>query len=510
MLARIRDNAWLYLEQVTPEFDLVIADYFSVEHPRRRFIDTEQYGWDGKIRRYDYQRQRLALPFLDDLASLCTKHDIPLDVVDERPEREPPKHEVHEHMLGGVNVDGTQFTLEAHQMEAINACIANDVGIINIPTGGGKTEIMAGVTKAYSLPTVIIAEQRIVIEQIKERLELRDVVNDGDKGSKVGLFYGGSTPSGQMVVVGSIQSLSNPPTSLKLRSPAIYKKRKLRAKLFQEIVGKAGLLLVDECDRATTDQYKHLFRTFYKGRLKFGFSGTPFDKKKPVQDLMLREYLGSIVATCTRQELEAIGRIIPIKVAMLGIGAYSKATDKIAFDVAEREQIIENADFHKMVIKIVNQFKDEGTLILVDTSNVEELGIILEHKIPGSKFIFGKTSKKQRKEILQSFEKRELKCLIGGKILKRGLDLKGGVDNLIVIGGGKLWSNIDQSLGRAVRNNTRGFARAFGFLFMGNKYLYDHGKEQLKAIMHMGYETNVLVSNKLLNGKDFIKSYRRS
>src|SRR5258708_1195823 len=71
-------------------------------------------------------------------------------------------------------------------------------------TGSGKTEVLAGLIKALPCTTVILAEQRIIIEQIKERLELRDVVSD------VGLFYAGETPTGQLVIVGSVQSVALP------------------------------------------------------------------------------------------------------------------------------------------------------------------------------------------------------------------------------------------------------------------------------------------------------------
>jgi superfamily II DNA or RNA helicase len=351
---------------------------------------------------------------------------------------------------------------------------------------------------------VIIADQRIIIEQIKERLELRDVIDE------VGLFYGGTTPKGQSIVVGSIQSLATPPASLQRKDPAIYAKRKKRSKQFQAITKKADLLMVDECDKATSKQYRNLFRFHFNGRRKYGFSGTPFDKKKPVDGLILRENLGSIISTTERKELEGIGRIIPIKFYMFAYGEDGDPQDKTAFDIAEREIIIDNDKFHKRILKIVQAFPNDGTLILIDTSNIEDLGLRLEQLIPNSAFIYGKTPKTKRRAHIKSFENRELKCLIGGKIIKRGLDLSGGVENLIIIGGGKLWSEFDQKLGRAVRNNQRGWARVFSFLFLNNYYLYRHSREQLKALVSLGYTSQVIFKHYKLDGEKFVKSrFRR-
>jgi len=358
----------------------------------------------------------------------------------------------------------------------------------------------SGIAKLFNCPTVIIAEQRIVIEQIKERLELRDVLEEA------GLFYGGSTPNGHLVVVGSIQSLTSPPVSLKKKKPDVYKKRLKRAKQFQSIVGRASLLMVDEADKATSKAYQSLFRNYFQGRRKYGFSGTPFDKNKPVEGLFLREHLGSIISQSDRKQVEAAGRIIPIKFVMVAFGEDGEKHDKTAFDIAEREIIIDNVDFHDKVKKIVSAFPDDGTLILVDTSNVTDLGHALQDHIPGSVFIYGKTSKKNRRKALDAFENREIKCLVGGRILKRGLDLKGGAENLIIIGGGKLWSDFDQKLGRAVRRNSRGWARVFSFLFLNNYYLYKHSREHLKVVVDMGYSTNVVFSDVTVDGAKFVKS----
>src|SRR5690606_28700490 len=122
---------------------------------------------------------------------------------------------------------------------------------------------------------------------------------------------------------------------------------------------------------------------------------------------------------------------------------------------------------------ITDSFSNEGCFILVDTSNIEILGNSLEKAIPGSCFISGKTPKKKRTEVLTAFQNRTMKVLIGSKILKRGLDLKGGTENLVLIGGGKQWSNFDQIIGRAVRLTAKGESRIFDFYFTNNSYLLE-------------------------------------
>ena len=45
-----------------------------------------------------------------------------------------------------------------------------------------------------------------------------------------------------------------------------------------------------------------------------------------------------------------------------------------------------------------------------------QLKLDVKSIIPNSKFIYGKTRDKKRKEYINMFQDRELKCLIGGKM----------------------------------------------------------------------------------------------
>lgn len=493
MQAIIADNKWVYIDQVVGSMEAVLTEWFSAKHPRVQYIDVDASSWDGWYRKYDSRRSRIARPFLNELILCCKEYDFPLEFKDLRKSPTLKRDPITADMLGGI-------TLDDYQLEAIKAALENEVGIVHVPTGGGKTEIMASIIKSYNLPTVIMADQRIVIEQIKERLELRDIIDE------VGLFYGGSRPNGQKVIVGSIQSLSSPPASLRRKNWKQYEKRKENSAKFQEIVKASKLLLVDECDKAVDNRYHKLFMNHYNGRYKYGFSGTPFDKDKPVEALKLKEHMGSVIYEISRRKLEEVGRIIPIRATMIAVGEDGDRQDRMAYDIAQRELMIDSDTYHQKIKQIVTAFPKDRTMILVDTNHIEDLGKALEKKINGSIFIYGKTSNRKRQQAIQAFESGELKCLIGGKILKRGLDIKGGVHNLIICGGGKLHSDFDQKVGRAVRLNDRGYARLFCFFHLDNYYLYKHSKEQLKSIITMGYDVKVVTSSVTVDGAQLIKS----
>lgn len=510
MLARIIDNHTIIMEQITvPEEDIVDKE-FSVRSPRAQYIDTSLGFFDGVYHKYNKFRRKLARPLLAELEAVCTRRGLPLSIEDDRPAPKIPAPDPS--MVTSDIIDG--ITLDDHQVRAIKAACTNEVGIVAVGTGGGKTEIMAGIIKMYNCPTVVLCDMTTVVNQIKERLSLRKVVEE------VGMFYAGRRPNGQQVIVGSIQSLMIPkePSKTKRDTPEsfqrkmkAYRTRRANARRLREIIGKCEMIMVDECDNATGKQWRYLFANWFKGRRRFGFSGTPFDPDKPVQNMVLKEHLGSIISQTDRMELVKIGRTIPVSYTAIGFGDPDGIKDRAAFDIAQKEHMIDNPAFHRLVANLVAKCtaKDpaHGVLILVESI---PLGKTLEAMIPQSAFICGDHGMAEREEAIKAFESRRLNVLIGGKIIKRGLDLKGGCETLIIATGGKLGSDFNQKVGRAVRINKRGYAQIYDFFFLCNHYLYSHSRKRLKAITDMGYPAKVIFKEGVVDAYRFIQSrFRR-
>ena len=524
MIARITSNQWIHFENITAWEESMLDVRFSAENPYSGYIDDATYQtWDGVYRRYHKKDKKIARPYLAELRALAKLKRMQLVVQDDRPPakyKPIPKSEVDEHFLPGI-------TLKKFQVDAVHCIWTTEVGIFDVSVGGGKTELMAAICKAIRCPTAIIAEQRIVIDQAKERLELREVCDEP------GLFYAGKMPNGQLIIIGTIQSLIAPPKKpqkpdkknykdtkastaeqkYKLAqkryevSLKAHKSRTKKAKAVRALVQKCDMLLVDEADLAVSTTYKKLFRYWFKGRRRYGFTGTPYDECKPVQKLILQEHLGSVIFRQDRHQVQASGLTVPIEYHMLVVGDYEDKTDSTAFDIAINEFIIYNTKFHKLVAALCARHTHEGTLILVER---DDLGEALKDIIPDCDFVHGKTPKSRRSVILNAFEERKLKVLIGGKNVRRGMDLDGGCENMVLTTGGKLKSEFDQRLGRARRLNRLGKSRVYDFYFLCNKYLYEHSRLRLKAAVEMGCDTSVVFPDGSIDGKALIRSrFRR-
>jgi len=520
MIATIITNKTIQLSNLTAWEEEIIDARFSASRPSARFIDVSGgSSWDGIYRKYNRSNQTLARPFLGELRALCKEKNLQLAVADRRPKTKYKPIDqslINEDFLPGIK-------LKPFQIDAIKTIYKTEVGIINVSMGGGKGELIAGICKALPCPTVIIAEQIQVIEQLKQRLKLRDVCQEP------GLFYAGKMPSGQLIIIGSIQSLVKPKqrpekpllenfkdsksgTAQKKFEKAYknyevklkgFRSRCKKAEALHKLIGTCEMLLVDECDLATSTTYKHLFRFWFNGRRRYGMTGTPYDEDKPVENLVLQEHMGSVIYVQNREAVEKTGLTVPISYYALAFGEKGNKDDASAFDIAIDEMIVHNEEFHRFIAALCKRFTDEGTLILVER---DDLGYALQSLIPDSEFIHGKTSRKRRPEILRDFESRKLKVLIGGKNVRRGLDLKGGCENLILATGGKLASEFKQRIARAARVNQKGSARVFDIYFLCNKYLYGHSRKRFKAAVAAGYASKVIFNDCSVDGEKFLKS----
>lgn len=516
MIAKVVSNNWIQLEHITDAEDNVLWVEFSVSKPNAYIDPAARGNWDGIYRKYNRAKKRIARPLLGMLREICARNDLPLSIVDCRDEwrySALSPDEINQDFLPNI-------TLEEYQIRPIRACCKIECGIIDLPTGSGKGEVIAGICKAIPCPTMILADQRVVVDQLKRRLELRDV------SANVGMFYAGKRPSGQHIVVGLIQSLNMPKkqpvvprrdtddtddtyqAKLKKYDIALkaYKTRLKNVKFLHDYIKRSEMIIVDECDKATTSDYKDLFRYKFSGRRRYGLSATPIDPDKPVEAMVMHEHLGSIIFREERDSVLERGRIVKCDYNMIAFGLNGSIADASAYDIAYKEWLIENDRFHKLIMMMCQRYNDVGTLILVDR---QDLGMALANLLNAngieSHFIYGKTPQKIRNETLKRFENRDFKVLIGGKIINRGLDLAGGCENLIIAGSNKLQSVLMQKVGRAFRKNQRGFSSIYDFFFRCNKYLYRQSKSRLSAMVDSGFDTKVIFPGGTIDGRELIE-----
>ncbi|GAG30451.1 unnamed protein product, partial [marine sediment metagenome] len=148
----------------------------SWAHPTPWLIELYRKGhWDGVYRyvHYDRSRRQYYFPtgFLDRVEAYLAKINHPHMLVDKRtfeicdPETQQAPYELHGDQGSISLIDGKY----AYQADAINAGLLFGRGILQLATGGGKTEVGAAIIKALGRRTVWFTHRKTLLHQTRER-----------------------------------------------------------------------------------------------------------------------------------------------------------------------------------------------------------------------------------------------------------------------------------------------------------------------------------------------------
>jgi len=208
------DNFWLKIE-TDPYTNSFIRKYFTVVKEGAWFAPSYRTGqWDGNIYFYT-AANKLPLGLLKELVDFLNLNNIDIVFTNARTTLQPKIQEVPKDFLPNI-------TLRPYQIEAVNTCLKEGMGIVKVATGGGKTVMICAVLKAYNpILGLIVANQINLVMQMRDRL-----ISYGFDRSKIGIIYGNEKDyKGKQFVFSTIQSIMN--------YPEIYKY--------------AEVLIVDEC-----------------------------------------------------------------------------------------------------------------------------------------------------------------------------------------------------------------------------------------------------------------------
>jgi superfamily II DNA or RNA helicase len=207
--------------------------------------------------------------------------------------------------------------LRDYQRAAYEACVARTRGIIQMPTGGGKTEVLAALVTAVPTTWLIIVPQADLLGQTADRIEKRT-------GERPGIIGDGEwAPS--RVTVATFQTLHR-------------RMSKARDRRAFDFVGSRGGVIVDECHSAAAGTLSFVLSRATSAYYRIGFSATPLDRSDRKSILVVAQ-LGGIIHRTTSAELRAIGMLAGYAYPPLLIVSAAGLTMLMLLGVATRIRI---------------------------------------------------------------------------------------------------------------------------------------------------------------------------
>jgi DNA repair protein RadD len=301
------------------------------------------------------------------------------------------------------------FQLRPYQQEAVDAGVKYFTGSTNknaieiLPTGAGKSIVIANLVAPLSGKTMILQPSKEILEQ-----NFAKYISYGFHASIYSASAGQKKVS--RVTFCTIGSVIN------------------KLHLFEGLEN----ILIDECHLVNSQggMYEQLIKTFPKAKV-LGLTATPYR--------LSNTSFGSELRFITRTRPRLFHEVLYyVQNDVLFNAGYLSKLEYFVFNVVDRSKIELNSsgtDFSEaslrryyksidMPAKITNyayRLLQKRKNLLVFCSMIDEAKIVVKN-IPGSALLTGETKKEERERILSQFKNGKIKCLVNVGVLTTGFD----------------------------------------------------------------------------------------
>ena len=221
-------------------------------------------------------------------------------------------------------------TLRGYQQEAFDAMLRRDFGVLECPTGGGKTIVVLALIAKRQQPTLIVVHSKELLYQWHDRIKQF-------LGIEAGLIGDGQFDI-KDVTVGIVNSVS---------------------KHLKELKARFGFLVVDECHRCPAKTFIDVVSQF-DCRYLLGLSATPY--RRDGSGKVINFYLGRTVHRVDKHHLNEIGAVLRPEIVQVETDFnydyqddYTRMLTAATNDEARNTQIVNEALKHQ----------NRGTTLLV-------------------------------------------------------------------------------------------------------------------------------------------------
>ena len=435
------------VENPTPEIDDLLHKQLRVKAEKPFFSPAYKSGrWDGFYTHYQKRSHAFAAGLLPKL--------VEKGLVQVEEMRKCPK--ITKDLTCGGRVEP-----RGYQLEAATVALEAGRGIIQIPTGGGKTVVMAMMAHAIKGRVLVIVPTKALLMQTVK--ELKKFLKE-----PIGVIGAGEFVE-RRVTVGIINSV------------------KMAEKEFFQTW---DAVFVDEAQRAAAKGYQDTLLAC-PAYLRFGFSADALDSEgvkaeKGQTRQQIIGALGPIVYKVSMGSLKDAGHVAEPIIKLVKVDDRNGEDD--AYAEAYCRAHCTNDRLQDAIGQIVENHPNEATLILV--RHIAH-GDALHNAISGSKWVHGNTDIKEIAAAVADFRNGDFNVLIASDIFREGIDIP-EIDVLVMASGDV--APTKQRLGRGLRKKAVGKSNSvfvYDFQIGENKHINRHLKKRIKVYLAEKHKINV-------------------
>jgi superfamily II DNA or RNA helicase len=453
-----------FLESITTGF---AANYFfSTLYKKKR--------WDGKIRFYSRRSKSFPTGLLTRVIKAFIQGRMVIHLTDVR---KKPKIQSNSVVLNGIE-------LRPFQKECMNLCTARfNRGVIACAVNSGKTEIAIAIVKKLGIKSLWLTDSISLLSQTYKRFVTR-LGNESQLGTIVG---GEFNPN--FITIGSVDTLWSYCKKAK-KDPTSEK-----SKLFYEFLDSIQLVINDECAKVPAETWYKILCQLKNAYYRYGLSGSPY--KGSIEDYYLIGSTGETVYEVTSSQLIRMGISSrpAFEIININLPHHPLLQDetgkkkKTPWPKIREVGIIKNEHRNAIITTKAKTQADLGERVVILFSMLDHGNLLFEdlYGLIGERVavLTGKHTNDERIEVLENFKPGNI--ILASNIFDEGVDIAGGIDCLILAGGGKSDQKSVQRVGRALRMNSRGVVKIIDFKDNVNKILCRHSMQRIKSYREEGF-----------------------
>lgn len=315
--------------------------------------------------------------------------------------------------------------LRHYQDNVIWDCLAEGRGIVDAPTGSGKTDCIVALTKLLQCKWLVLVPRIDLLYQTIERFKKITGKEPG--------IWGDSKYRDDTIVVGMFDT--------------IYKSLQLHDKRAVERLAAFQAVSVDEVHVVAGAKTLLVMQKLPNAYYRFGFSGTPL-MRSDERGLLTIGATGPVIAKIDPKDLIEEGFLAKPHIQILSrniqpiehVRNWADAEDIVIGDDARLEFVMRHTVLVKRPALVFFRVIEHGK---------EFLRLLQSHGVK-SAFAHGGESGEERKRLIKALMNGSIDVLVASVIFQVGVDLP-ALQTVVWASGGKAPIPILQALGRGMR-----------------------------------------------------------
>lgn len=375
--------------------------------------------------------------------------------------------------------------LRDYQLDAVQAAGRDTRGIIWVPTGGGKGEIIKGLIRHLPCNWLFIVHRGGLVGDIANRFTTGNAALDPNSHTYQQL---GDTDAG---LIGDgkweVPDLAAPGATLTCATfqtlAANMKKPRYKA-----LIKNIDAVCIDECHTLPAQSFWRVAMSLKNAYYRIALSGTPLARGDK-RSLFTIAASGPVIYRVKADKLIKEGILARPKIKMLPCYQESKAA---TWQGAYGELVVRSTMRNRLLTAAAKTADKPCLLFVKEIKHGKALTERLLKAGLRTEFVWGSDSQSSRDHSVERLIRDEIDVLVCSVVFQEGVDIP-SLASVIIGSGGKSVIATLQRIGRGMRNNqgAKKDVQIFDIMDKGNKWLEEHARGRRRAYLKESHEVQI-------------------